>query len=179
MTNNCRIIIAKSIDEIAKFSDLHICTRAMVIFWFYGKLSQSSFLWIGRSENHVSAFLPHRKLKPCSAYGNLVSPCLASQKMEILFLLVLRTENGNPVSPCFRSQKWKPCFTLLSITENGNPVSPCFASQKNGNPVSPCFASQKKQLILFSYRFRLTSRLPRRILFFFSKKKVKGNPAFP
>jgi hypothetical protein len=34
MTNKCRIITAKSIGEIAKFSELHICTRAMVTFVF-------------------------------------------------------------------------------------------------------------------------------------------------
>ncbi len=137
--------------------------------------------------------------------GNPVSPYFASQKMETLFLLVLRhskwkpclslfcaTENGNPVSPCFASQKmetlfllilphrkWKPCFSLFCVTVNGNPVYPCFAPQKNGNPVFPILGFQKNSKSLFSWRFRLTSRLPRSILFFFSKKKVKENPACP
>jgi hypothetical protein len=70
--------------------------------------------------------------------------------MEILFLLLCVTENGNPVSPYFASQKmetlfllvlrhrkWKLCFSLFCVTEDGKPVSPCFCSQKNGKP---CFA---------------------------------------
>jgi hypothetical protein len=138
MTNSSRIIVAKSIDEIAKFSELHICTRTMATFWFpYGKII--AIVFFVDCENHVSPFLPHRKLKPYSAYGN---PC---------FSLSCLTENGNPVSPFLRYKEWKPCFSLFCVTENGNPVSPAWLSlTENGNPVSPCFASQKNSKSLFS-----------------------------
>jgi hypothetical protein len=116
MSNNC--IIKRSVDEIAKFSELLICALTMAIFWFYGKII--AIVFFVDCEIHVSPFLPHRKFKPYSAYGNLVSPCLASQKMETLFHLVLR------------HRKWKPCFTLFSLTEKWKPCFSLFClSEKN------------------------------------------------
>jgi hypothetical protein len=191
MTNSSRIIVAKSIDEIAKFYELHICTRTMATFWFpTEKLSQSSFLWnvkimfplfyltenwnlIPHMETLFLLVLSHRKWKPCFSFF------LASQKMETLFHLAYHTENGNPVSPCLSYRKWKPCFTLLvdhtkmeslfllSCLTDMEILLLLVLPHSKWRPCFSLFCLSEKQPIMFSWRFSLTSSLQRSILFFF------------
>ncbi len=130
------------------------------------KLSQSSFLWIVKSENHVLLFY-------LTENWNLIP------HMATLFLLVLR------------HRKWKPCFSLFCATKNGNSVSPCLAPQKmetlvllvcvteNGNPVSPCIASQKNSLSYFLEGFVWLFVLHVASYSFFLRKRLKETLPVP
>jgi hypothetical protein len=143
MTNKCRIITAKSIGEIAKFSELHIYKRTMVIYWFYGKIIAIVFLWTVKTMFLLFYLTDNINLVP---------------HMDTLFLLVLP------------HRKLKPCFSLVCAKENGNPVSSCLAPQKMETLVSPCFASQKMET-LFHLAFAHRKWKPRFSLFCLSEKQ--------